>query len=301
MLKEIHFLLTYACTYECDHCFLYCSPFSEGTFTIGQIRDILTDAKNNSDISGVYFEGGEPFMFYASMLEGSRIAKKMGFKVGYVTNAYWAVSVEDAELYLKPLLDLKIDYLFFSDDQFHYSSEENFAKNAIRVAENLGFPAHSICIEKPVVTEVKNADGSKGQAIIGGGARFRGRAAEKLIEGLPRRDKSEFTECPDEDFADPGRVHVDPFGNVMLCQGINMGRITPETPFSEIVKNYDPDHHPIARPLMKGGPRLLAKAYDIEVGDKFVDACHYCFEVRKKLIDKFPEILCPNQVYGIDK
>ena len=62
----------------------------------------------------------------------------------------------------------------------------------VATAEKLGFPAHSICIEKPVVSEVKNADGSKGQAIIGGGARFRGRAAEKLIEGLPRRDKSEF-------------------------------------------------------------------------------------------------------------
>ena len=52
---------------------------------------------------------------------------------------------------------------------------------------------------------------------------------------------------------------------------------------------------------MKGGPKLLAETYDIEVGDKFVDACHYCFEVRKKLIEKFPDILCPNQVYGIDK
>ena len=300
MLTGIHFLLTYACTYECDHCFLYCSPFSQGTFTTRQIREILTDAKHNTDISGVYFEGGEPFLFYAAMLEGTRIAKELGLKVGYVTNAYWAVSVEDAELYLKPLFELGIDNLFFSDDQFHYSSEDNFAKNAMRAAEELGFPAHSICIEKPVVTEVKNADGTKGQAIIGGGARFRGRAADKLIEDLPRRDKSEFAECPDEDFADPSRVHIDPFGNVMLCQGINMGRITPENPFSKIVRDYDPEEHPIVRPLMKGGPGLLAKAYGIEVGDNFVDACHYCFEVRKKLMAKYPDILCPNQVYGLE-
>jgi hypothetical protein len=31
-----------------------------------------------------------------------------------------------------------------------------------------------------------------------------------------------------------------------------------------------------------------------------VDECHYCFEVRKALIDKFPEYLAPRQVYGIE-
>ena len=33
MLTGIHFLLTYSCTSECDHCFLYCSPNAKGTFT----------------------------------------------------------------------------------------------------------------------------------------------------------------------------------------------------------------------------------------------------------------------------
>jgi len=26
MIKEVHFLLTYTCNFECDHCFLYCGP-----------------------------------------------------------------------------------------------------------------------------------------------------------------------------------------------------------------------------------------------------------------------------------
>ena len=30
MLTGVHFLLTYACNYECDHCFLYCGPLSRG-------------------------------------------------------------------------------------------------------------------------------------------------------------------------------------------------------------------------------------------------------------------------------
>ena len=30
MLTGIHFILTYTCNFECDHCFLYCSPKSKG-------------------------------------------------------------------------------------------------------------------------------------------------------------------------------------------------------------------------------------------------------------------------------
>ena len=43
-LTGIHFLLTYACTYECDHCFVHSSPFATGTMTLGQVRDVLDQA-----------------------------------------------------------------------------------------------------------------------------------------------------------------------------------------------------------------------------------------------------------------
>ena len=33
---------------------------------------------------------------------------------------------------------------------------------------------------------------------------------------------------------------------------------------------------------------------------EFVDECHYCFLVRRSLIDRFPEHLAPRQVYGLD-
>ena len=45
MLTGVHFLLTYTCNFECDHCFLYCSPWSQGTFTISQVTDVLEESK----------------------------------------------------------------------------------------------------------------------------------------------------------------------------------------------------------------------------------------------------------------
>lgn len=44
-LKGLHFLLTYKRDSECDHCFVWSTPDSKGTFTISQIRTILAEEK----------------------------------------------------------------------------------------------------------------------------------------------------------------------------------------------------------------------------------------------------------------
>ena len=106
MLKGIHFLLTYTCNYSCDHCFLYCSPSSHGTFTLKQIKEVLAEAKKIGTVEWIYFEGGEPFLYYPIMVEAVKLAKKQDFKVGIVTNSYWATSIEDAEIWLKPFSEL---------------------------------------------------------------------------------------------------------------------------------------------------------------------------------------------------
>ena len=97
MLTGIHILLTYKCNLECDHCFLYSGPNAVGTMTLAQIRSVLAESRKISGVEWIYFEGGEPFLFYPSLLEGIRLARGMGFKVGIVTNAYGAVSDADAE------------------------------------------------------------------------------------------------------------------------------------------------------------------------------------------------------------
>ena len=44
-LEGLHILLTYRCTYECDHCFVWGSPWQKGTLTLEQIERILEQAK----------------------------------------------------------------------------------------------------------------------------------------------------------------------------------------------------------------------------------------------------------------
>jgi len=296
MLKGLHFLLAYMCNSECDHCFVYSGPDAKGTFTLSQIRKVLDEATKIGTIEWIYFEGGEPFLFYPLMLEGIKIARSMGFKTGVVTNAYYATSEEDAELWLSPLCELGISDLSISDDSFHHEEEKSRpAKRALTAARRLGMPVGSICIEKPTVEIDKEQE--KGAPVIGGGAMFRGRAVEKLVERLPQRRWEELTECPYEDLKEPGRVHLDPYGNVHLCQGLSIGNMW-KTPLSILVRNYNADSHPVCGPLVSGGAALLAKEYNVEHEDKYVDACHFCYLVRLALIDRFPQYLAPRQVYG---
>ena len=155
MLTKIHFLLTYTCNMECDHCFVYSSPHAKGTFTSQQIRDVLHELTKIGTIESICFEGGEPFMFYPLMLEGIKLAHDFGFKTGVVTNAYFATSAEDARLWLQPLKELGIGDLSLSDDAYHYGkAEDNPPKRALACARELDIPVMSICIEEPAVSEV---------------------------------------------------------------------------------------------------------------------------------------------------
>jgi len=295
MLTGIHFLLTYRCDRACDHCFVFGSPEARGTFTLSQVRSVLDELPRIGTIEKVFFEGGEPFLFYPVMVEGIRLAREKGFETGIVTNGYWATSVEDGEFWLRPLKELELASLCISDDPLHYGdTEKTPAQNAVAAADDLGI-SHSLFVTESPRLETDE----EGKTVVAGGVMFRGRAAEKLTEGFPTRPCQEFTECPAEDLRDPGRVHVDAYGNVHLCQGLLMGNLW-ETPLAELVRSYDPEAHPVVGPILRGGPARLADDYSVRHEAEYVSACHCCYHVRRQLLDKFPHYLAPKQLYGLE-
>jgi MoaA/NifB/PqqE/SkfB family radical SAM enzyme len=294
-LSGLHILLTYQCTFECDHCFVWGSPHQSGTLTIEQIRQVLKQAKDTGTVGKIYFEGGEPFLYYAVMLAGAREATEMGFRVGVVSNAYWANSREDALAFLRPLREF-IEDLSISSDLYHYSELMSLqAKYATAAAEELGIPIGVICVAQP---EEADAASSLGQISDSVGVMFRGRAIRKLAPRTTPRTWDLFTSCPHEDLRDPGRAHLDPLGNLHICQGISLGNIF-EMPLKELCEKYDADAHPICGPLLAGGPVALVTEYALPHEEKYADACHLCYEARQTLRERFPEILKPDQMYGV--
>ncbi len=292
-LSGIHILLTYQCTFECDHCFVWGSPWQTGTLTLEQIEVILQQAKR-AGVSSIYFEGGEPFLYYALMVRGVEMAHEMGFGVGIVSNGYWAHTREDARLWLGPLAG-KLEDLSISCDLFHFSEETLYkAKNAVEAAEALGIPVGTISVAQPG----EDATDSHGQLEDEAAVMYRGRASETLVQHAEKHPWDSFAECPHEDLNDPGRVHLDPSGNLHICQGISIGNLF-EKPLTQILEEYDVEAHSICGPIHSGGPVALVSEYNIPHESHYADACHLCYEARRSLRPRFPEILGPDQMYGI--
>jgi MoaA/NifB/PqqE/SkfB family radical SAM enzyme len=287
-LQGVHLLLTYRCEHECDHCFVWGSPWSEGTMTLGLIRKILDGARRMGTVKILYFEGGEPFLYYPLLAEGMMLAATAGFDTGIVTNAYWAIGAEEAEAALRPLGALRLADLSLSTDLFHGKEAETpeyrYAREA---AERLGLPVGAISIPQPCAEQPAAADP----------IRYRGRAAEKLAAGMPTQPWETLRECPHEELADPGRVHIDPLGNVHLCQGLLLGNVR-ERPLDALFAAYDPAAHPIVGPLLEGGPAGLVRRYDVPHEEGYVEECHLCYRTREALRGQFPDLLGPGQVYG---
>jgi hypothetical protein len=293
-ISGLHLLLTYRCTLECEHCFVYGSPWQNGVMTIEQVRHILQAGLALGTVRSIYFEGGEPFLYYATLLQGVLEAHQAGFEVGIVSNAYWATSPADARLWLEPFAG-KISDLSVSSDLFHWSEASTYlAQNAQAAAASLGIPVGTIEIAQPQ----SRSDAASGQLPLGeSGVMFRGRAAEKLAGQVVHSPLEGFTTCPYEDLRDPGRLHVDPFGNLFVCQGISIGNLY-HTPLNRLIADYQPDRHPITGPLLAGGPAELSRVYPLPHAAVYADACHACDDLRRKLRGRFPEILTPDEVYG---
>ena len=185
-LSGLHLLLTCQCTFECDHCFVWGSPFQPGVMTLQDIREILRQAEETGTVQSIYYEGGEPFLYYPILVQAVQETAQRGFQTGIVTNSYWATSVEDAAAWLRPLAGLISD-LSVSSDRYHYSQEQSLqAENARLAAESLGIPVGTISVAQP---EAENTVETIGQLPQGGAAvMYRGRAAAKLspkAKGFP--------------------------------------------------------------------------------------------------------------------
>ncbi len=297
-LTGVHLLLTYSCTFACDHCFLYSGPQAVGTMTLPEIRTVLEQARRLGGVEWIYFEGGEPFLFYPTLLEGVALARRMGFAVGIVSNGHGCVSPEDAEVWLRPLAELGVASLSISDDSLHGSDgEDGQAQRAVAAARALGIPCSAITTRSPFVEAVPDPGPGKATLRVAGDVMFKGRAVEKLTAGLPRRPWYELTRCPYEELRHPARVHVDHFGHVHVCQGLSIGNVW-QRPLSAIAREYDAEAHPVCGPLLAGGPAFLARLYGVRHEEAYVDECHLCFLTRRALLDRFPEHLAPRQVYG---
>jgi len=282
LIRGIHFLLTYQCTRACPHCFLWARPGSLATMNVEQVTAYL-DAVAGTAVRQVFFEGGEPFLYYPTLRRAVQMASDRGLYVGVLTNGYWATGHEEALGCLGELLAAGMDAIMISTDDFHGGAEESRrATLVIQAARDLGLEPDvaPTCLEDVL---------------------FRGRAAVTLARQVPGREARHYDgPCTLEDLVHPSRVHVDPLGYLHLCQGLVMGRVGADGDLAEILVNWDVSRNPVAHLLATEGPYRLAAEYGVAVEGTFADRCHLCYEARRALFLRgLSAHLGPGQMYGV--
>jgi hypothetical protein len=278
-LTRIHFLITYGCTAECDHCFLWGSPRRTSGMTPSQIDAFLDEIVSLGTITAVCAEGGESFARPDLLMHLVRAATARGLSVSALTNASWVRSREQAARRVAELAAAGLSSLGVSTDEWHRASipvERVEMLLEICGAAGLAASRMETRLEKVM---------------------FRGRAAERLASFAPMRPACELTACPHENLAAPARVHLDCYGRLHLCQGLCVGPGNP----TQACAAYEPGAHPIVRILLEGGPYALGKfaaerGFDLKSG--YADACHLCYLAREWLRPDYPDLLGPDETYG---
>jgi hypothetical protein len=292
-------VLTYRCTYECDHCFLHCGPQQPGAMTLAEMEGLLEQAAIIEGVGKAFFEGGEPMLYYPLVQKGLERAGGLGLSTGMVTCGYFATTVPDGEMWLRPLKAAGLRTLEVSMDRLHGEGDAHaHARNLADAGNNLGLEVSVISVCDPREAECREAPLPRtGEEPTP--AMLRGRAAHQLVEGLELQHMGALTECPFEELEAPTRVHVDPYGNVHICQGILVGNVW-ETSLAQIVNGYNPHEHPILGPLIEGGPDALATRTGVGQDGQYATECHACYEIRRILRaePEYRKFLGPNQVYG---
>lgn len=278
-LTGVHFLITYGCSAMCAHCFLWGAPDRTAAMTAEQTETFLDEIAALDQITAVCAEGGESFELYDVLLRFLRRATSLGLNASALTNASWVESREQAEERLAELMAAGLKNLGVSTDTFH---KEHVPVERVdlllQLCDEAGLAAARMetCLESVM---------------------FRGRAAEVLAPERSVRPPEGLTKCPHESLGAPGRVHLDCYGFLHLCQGITLGRAS----ISDAIASFDAERHPIVRLLLEGGPYALARfatEHGFELAEGYVDACHLCYRAREFLRPKFPDLLAPDEMYG---
>ncbi len=138
-LSTISLMLTYKCTIACPHCIVGAGPNRKEEMSLRHALDWIDEAASyrKGMIKGIALTGGEPFYNISNLVEISSHAKQSGFVVSVVTNAFWAVTEEQAIETLQRVPALQM--ISISTDIYHqqFITLENI-RNAVQAARQLG-------------------------------------------------------------------------------------------------------------------------------------------------------------------
>jgi hypothetical protein len=313
-LRAVGVYLTYQCNAECIHCAYGSHSHLKGVMEETDIEAAFQAVNRFGKLEAVKILGGEPTLYEERLIRTVELARRHGASnVMLITSGWWGKNPLRAAHLATSLAHAGLSLLLFSIDSFHTPYVRTEAiKGAIRAAAAANLQScitmnviESITATNPYDRRTRDLLGDLQDLptpVMASQVILLGRAAEALSQFYPRFADPLPNRCEPPyagSFENPSGIAIDPFGYVTLCHGIAIGN-TRTKPLPTILAEYRLERHPILHAIATSGPLGLLNLLDSEEVDLtpgYVSSCHLCYDLRKRLRDRYPDYLAPSNCY----
>lgn len=307
--QDVGVILTYRCHSGCAHCIYNCGPRREKTAMSAEVlRQALEAIATWPQPPQIHLTGGEPFLHFDLLVEGARVAAKLGIAAYVETSAAWCTDYDQALEQFSTLKAAGLQAVLISCSPFHAEHiplvrTVRAARAAIEV-----FGAHRVTVyqaqfldlmrqfdqQHPVpLTRYEETFGvEKAYQILwlGFGLISGGRSSYRLGHLVPKQPAEAFAHatCANS-LLYAQHSHFDLHGHYVpgFCGGLTIGSWHD---LPQMLADFQAGQYPpLIALLVERGPYGLFELARDDYGyppppDGYAGKCHLCVDVRRHLI-----------------
>ena len=297
---RVGLLITEQCNVACSHCWFNSGPDRTARMELDEAVGYIDQAREIPTMEWISFTGGEPFLLPEMLQSLIAYASERSLMTECVTNCFWAVTEKEAERRLEGLMDVGLDVINISADDFHqHHIPFDRVRNCYESAKHLGLKITIMCAvarsSKLRVREVARLLGDHGIQIVRDKALKKAPSALAIETGfIPVGRAAEIPEdewlIGDGPLDGPCKavlrdIAIDPSGKVLPCCSVagltevaEVGNVK-QVRLKKLID--EAGRRVLFKVLSEEGPRGLQRRLGLRCRENFVNRCHLCYTVLK--------------------
>ncbi len=297
---RVGLLITEQCNVACSHCWFNSGPDKTAHMEFDEADGYIDQAREIPTVEWISFTGGEPFLLPEMLQSLVAYATERNLQTECVTNCFWAVTEGEAGRWLEGLMNVGLDVINISADDFHQRHIPfDRVRNCYEAAKRLGLKVTIMCAvarsSKLRVKEVARLLGDDGIQIVGDKVLREAPSALAIETGfIPVGRAAEIPEdewlIGDGPLDGPCKavlrdIAIDPSGRVLPCcsvagltEAAEVGNVK-QVRLQKLIE--EASRRVLFKVLSEEGPRGLQRRLGLRGQENFVNRCHLCYAVLK--------------------
>jgi hypothetical protein len=305
---DVGVILTYRCQSSCAHCIYNCGPkWETEAMSSDMLRQALEVMAAWPRQPQVHLTGGEPFLYFDLLLEGTRIATELGITVYLETSGSWCTDEAEAIERFQALKEAGLQFVLVSCSPFHAERIPPIRTLRAASAAITVFGLQRVSVyQAQFLNLMKRFDVQHPTPLSRYEEEFGAEEAYRLLWqgfGIVSGGRSGYAlghladKHPAETFAGEacagkllyaGHSHFDLYGNFIpgFCGGLAVGDWRE---LEQVLDDFQADRLPsLIEVLVNRGPYGLMKLAQEKHGyvplpEGYAGKCHLCVDVRRHL------------------